>query len=200
MASPEVQARLQEVDATGQRNLEAINARIQSHVPRFNGEMVALVNSTDAIERKIPAFWQLVDEIGAFNEGNVACRRGCSHCCHIAVLLTVEEAQVIGRRIGRPPAHAPPRTDADDFDYGYHSPCTFLVDGECSIYENRPLACRVHYSLDVDALLCELTPPEPKPVPFMNDLPFMMAFLQMLGMPQRVPVLGEIRDFWPTRG
>ena len=34
------------------------------------------------------------------------------------------------------------------------SPCTFLVNDQCSIYEHRPFNCRSLASVDRDALTC----------------------------------------------
>jgi hypothetical protein len=199
--SPEVQARIALGDAYALAANERINARLTPHIAKFNARINALMRSRRNADFCIPAFWAIVDEMMAFNAPDVACKRGCNHCCHTQVLVTTEEARVIGQRIGRKPERvaAPGRTraDIDKFDFGYHNPCTFLIGGECSIYENRPLPCRTQYSLDVDALMCELTPHESKPVLYLNPHPFLMAFLQMLGVPHVVPVLGDIRDFFP---
>lgn len=200
--SPEVRARIAEGDADIQARLARINQRITPHFGRVKARINALVRSKRNADYCIPAFWAIADEMMAFNRDDVACRRGCNHCCHTQVFLTTDEAEVIGKRIGRKPQHvAAPgrgRDDRESFDFGYHNPCTFLIDGECSIYENRPLPCRLQYSLDVDALMCELTPPESKAVPYLNPHPYLMAFLQMLGVPEVRPVLGDIRDFWPV--
>lgn len=199
--SPEVQARLARGDAVETERMERINERVQPHVARFNARIGELVRSKRNADHCIPAFWAIVDELMAFNGDDVACKRGCSHCCHVQVLITQDEADVIAKRIGRKarfftgPSRG--REDVKTFDWGYHNPCTFLVEGECSIYENRPLPCRTQYSLDVDALMCELTPPESKRVPYLNPHPFLMAFLQMLGVPQRAPKLADIREFFP---
>lgn len=197
--SPEVQARLAEGTALHEQRTERINARMVPHIPRFNARLNELMRSKRNADYCIPAFWRVVDEMSAFNTGDVACSRGCSHCCHIQVLIAEDEADVIGKRIGRKPRKVPhrERIDTKAFSFGYHNPCTFLVDGECSIYEHRPLACRIHYSLDIDALLCELGPGESPPVPYLNPHFFMMPFLQMLGVPHVVPTLGDIREFFP---
>lgn len=199
--SPEVRARLAEGAALHQKRVDAINARLMPMIPKFNKRATELVRSARSADYCIPEFWRLVDEMAEANKGNVACKRGCNHCCHTCVLVTQDEADVIGKRIGRKAVQIDPpgRTRGDGFDYGYHNPCTFLVDGECSIYENRPLACRLQYSVDIDSLLCELTPDEPPidAVPYLNPLPFNKAFLQMLGVPHVVPVLADIREFFP---
>lgn len=199
--SPEVQARLAQGSAPHMERMERIQARIAPHMTRFNARINALIRSRRNADYCIPEFWRIVDEMMAFNKDDVGCKRGCSHCCHIQVLVTQDEADVIGKRIGRKAAYVKPpgrgRKDVAGFDTGYHNPCTFLVDGECSIYENRPLPCRLHYTLDVDGLLCELAETESPPVPYLNPHPFMMAFLQMLGAPDVMPILGDIRELFP---
>jgi Fe-S-cluster containining protein len=198
--SPEVRARLLDgFELVTQWRMNRINQRIRPLIPNANRRMTELLRSQRNAAHCIPEFWRVVDELMRATNGGVACKRGCSHCCHIAALITQDEADVIGKRIGRKARRIEPpgRTSAKGFDSGYHNPCTFLVDGECSIYENRPLVCRTQYSLDVDALLCELGPGESPPVPYLNPHMFNMAFLQMLGVPDVIPVLGDIRDFFP---
>jgi Fe-S-cluster containining protein len=83
----------------------------------------------------------------------VRCRRGCAHCCRIRVDVTADEADLLAElvRAGRahpdrarldlqrdwstPEAfHGRPRAEAD---------CVFLgEDGACTVYEDRPSACR----------------------------------------------------------
>jgi hypothetical protein len=105
---------------------------------------------------------------------------------------------VIGVQIKRKPEPAKQRRNADDVPWGYDHPCTFLVNNECSIYENRPTVCRVHYSLDVDALMCELTPPESKAVPFLNDMNYQLTLLKLIQSVGVVPSVAEIRELWPV--
>lgn len=199
--TPEVQTRLAESPQLLQARVDRINARMFPHFERLTKDITALQHSKRSADYCIPKFWALIDEVMTHNGNDVACHKGCSHCCHVQVLITQDEANVIGKRINRKPRYIRPpgrgKNDRDTFDWGYHNPCTFLVNGECSIYEHRPLPCRVQYNVDIDALLCELTPPETKPVPYLNPHPFLMAFLQMLGVPHVRPVLADIREFWP---
>jgi Fe-S-cluster containining protein len=108
--------------------------------------------------------------------GGIACRQGCAHCCHIPVLLTTAEADEIARATGRVrakhPAHGAraaellqssnserllqeARAGAEDRYTG--QPCPFLQsDQTCGIYDVRPLACRMHFSLADDERPCRL--------------------------------------------
>lgn len=101
-----------------------------------------------------------------------ACRPGCSHCCYIPVAMTDVEARLLGERVGRKPAQMDKALRAEAAladrlgpvrlpgapakNAGYSDPCPFLSHGRCSIYEHRPLACRVHLNMDVDDYLCAL--------------------------------------------
>ena len=98
----------------------------------------------------------------AFRDGGIACRVGCSFCCHLRVMVRPHEAIALYRELGSgipkaqaaqvrqrvldtaaqvrrlgPQAHAAARL-----------PCAFLVDGSCSVYAARPLACAGFHSLD----------------------------------------------------
>jgi hypothetical protein len=181
------------------RNAEAINGRMEPRMlERVNGRMNAVLASRESPRDKVAAVWEIADELfGAVVGDNVACRRGCTHCCHIAVGVVGVEADLIGQRIGRAPVPVPGRTDFENFDYGYHNPCTFLKEGECSIYEHRPLACRVYYSLDIDDLMCVLTPPESAQVPSLNTFTIQEALLLASGGPGPNNQLADIREFFP---
>ncbi|KNA31031.1 hypothetical protein ADU20_27295 [Burkholderia pseudomallei] len=195
-----VNARLKVVGATARENLKAINARLLPRLPEFNRRAQAIVDSPKSKTAKIHALWELIDDVSAMNAGHVACRRGCNHCCHTEVLMSPEEAEAMGKRIGRSPCRPRLRDDRnEDFDCSYANPCTFLKDGECSIYENRPVACRACYSLDVDALLCEVPDGEPpRPVPHMNPTPFNIVLLHIV-QPQTASCMADIREFFPAR-
>lgn len=193
-----VQARLKVFKIHSERNAAEFNARTDpKKLERLSARFEAIQRSAKSPHNKLAAFWEVADEMYRDVGGNVACKRGCSHCCHIAVGVMTVEAELIGKRIGRKPRTVPGRTHFRDFDYGYHNPCTFLRDGECSIYEHRPLACRIHFNLDIDPLLCELTPPESSPVPMFNTREHQFGALLLMGGPSNHNRLGDIREFFP---
>ena len=102
------------------------------------------------------------DHEGPATRARIACKRGCSHCCHANVEVTIVEAIAVARRVAgdvrlraRVIAGAP-RVDGippwTRFDL--RIPCALLGDdGACSIYDVRPRVCRAHVSYDVK--LCE---------------------------------------------
>ena len=97
--------------------------------------------------------------IHAFGRLPIACKKGCSHCCHIWASATAPEILSIAKvvrehgdqAIGKVRA-AHEETKQFDFDSrGEHPyPCPMLEDHACSIYERRPKACRLAASADAE--------------------------------------------------
>jgi Fe-S-cluster containining protein len=102
--------------------------------------------------------------IEARKQPGFACGAGCAWCCHQQVSLAPAEAVAIARHVltNFPPdalAALKSRLAAlDDRSRGLgvwgraklKTPCAFLVDNKCSIYEVRPLRCRSLYSRDTE--------------------------------------------------
>jgi hypothetical protein len=90
----------------------------------------------------------------------VACREGCSFCCHLQVMVHPHEAIALAVHVqARPPAEgggllkelllaaAARRTLPDGATPVPAMPCAFLTGGRCSVYGLRPAACAVYHSL-----------------------------------------------------
>lgn len=84
----------------------------------------------------------------------IACRAGCSWCCHLPVMTSPPEVRLAWAHARRT---LPPGTleaiarEARELDVSVPRPCPFLVDDRCSVYAARPLACRGWNSTDADA-------------------------------------------------
>jgi Fe-S-cluster containining protein len=104
------------------------------------------------------------------------CKRGCSFCCHVLVELSISELaralEFVGERFtpvqfdalkARAAISADGARGTTFLTYPVQ-PCAFLVDGECSIYEARPLACRAEHSFDVAACKKSYETSEDEPV------------------------------------
>jgi Fe-S-cluster containining protein len=94
----------------------------------------------------------------------VACKKGCSHCCHIWVSVTAPEVLHIAKIVGQRSKTAIEKvrlasehTKNYDFNTRYHHPypCPLLEDHACSIYDVRPEVCR--FAASVDAEICDRT-------------------------------------------
>jgi Fe-S-cluster containining protein len=126
-----------------------------------------------------------------------ACARGCGHCCHVSVPITEFEAQMIAEGIGVKAQVVKQSKRPDISQFGSHTPCPFLANGECSIYEVRPLTCRMHMNFDQDNYWClheNWQKPEAE-IPRPNIQPLEQAY-HMLPAKTK-PIVADIRDFFP---
>jgi Fe-S-cluster containining protein len=181
--------------------LAAINER---HLPAIKRRMIPLFtarNQPDEVKTRffLDSLDPLTREVGAL----AACRKGCSHCCNIAVAINQAEAAVIGRRIGRKPAKPANRAmeGRDEFGasiaLGFDKPCPFLKEHQCSIYDVRPLACRSHFNMDIDAELCRVDLGNNR-VPLYKTTDLDVIGVYAAGGPHKM-VVADIREFFPPQ-
>lgn len=125
-----------------------------------------------------------------------ACRKGCSHCCNMAVGISTYEAHLIGKHIGVAPVNH--RTDLDGIPgsiTGFMNvPCPFLKNNECSVYEVRPVACRTHFNLSEFPDLCDIKNYPGNTVPGPNFTSVWGAQVRIHGDTSE---FGDIRHFFP---
>jgi Fe-S-cluster containining protein len=143
---------------------EAINRsrRFQMEQPReLVNEALALPGKVAKMNAKpMIRINPILDLAGKFSKAvqpYTACQDGCSHCCHIEVAITGIEALQLGSKIGVKPAKLSPAKLRPKGSFSYETPCTFLVNNRCSIYEHRPFACRNHSSFEPTDEPCKLT-------------------------------------------
>jgi Fe-S-cluster containining protein len=189
---PKVQARLRTSDATAQRNVEAASAELRPVIGRLN----RMLETVDSRRLHPKAAMRLLRDLASRwakpLARHSACRKSCAHCCHIPVLISPLEAQVMAEDLKLRAAKPTLALEATH-EPGYHDPCVFLRGSSCSIYAHRPLICRVHLNMDADALLCELVEGAGIPVPYANSQQIQMVYAQLGG----ASGLADIRDFFP---
>ena len=199
--SEEVRARLKVSTQNALANIKVIEERMgRERRISIRKRLVGVLNSRDTPWIRLRQVYDLLGEQNAFYEGNVACRKGCAHCCHIAVAVPKAEAEMIGMAIGRKPKKVAAHKVQGHYSsqsYGYHTPCPFLKDNQCSIYENRPLACRKLVNADIDDLLCRLTAPPGPPVPYLDMMEFDFAAVAICGSRHGVKT-ADIREYFPS--
>jgi Fe-S-cluster containining protein len=89
------------------------------------------------------------------------CLKGCHHCCFHPITVTPEESSVLKRhfrKIDQDRLKAQRFHFRDDQPIAYaERACVFLKEGECSVYEDRPVICRLTHvkSLPADCHLEE---------------------------------------------
>jgi Fe-S-cluster containining protein len=122
----------------------------------------AIHEATGSIVGELTDDFFATDPTGPDVRKRIACSKGCSHCCHANVEVTIVEAIAVARRVAADDALAASvRASAPKVDgippwtrYDFRIPCPLLgKDGACSIYDARPRVCRAHVSYDVK--LCE---------------------------------------------
>lgn len=138
---------------------------------------------------------RLADRVTRAAAPHVACTKGCSHCCHISVVITEFEARQIGKACGIRPERVRKSGKQDELVAKYFGvPCPFLADGLCSIYAHRPLSCRTHVNLAATSFFCDTQiRPEWSFVPSLNLSGFQLAY----GWLFQDEVAADLRDFFP---
>lgn len=88
---------------------------------------------------------QHFDEAVTRSPGSFACRAGCDRCCQRFSVFEVEAApiRVALTRIASSDPVLRRRISEQGRDVDSTS-CALLIDGLCSVYEQRPLICRSH--------------------------------------------------------
>ena len=78
------------------------------------------------------------------------CKKGCTYCCSYYVTISDIEIQFIEKNNKKIKRKKQFNTD----NKGVGTPCLFLKNGACSIYESRPYVCRRHVVLTPDNSVC----------------------------------------------
>jgi Fe-S-cluster containining protein len=205
-----VAVRLQVVHINAERNVARMHAqggKLSSDAAQ-EARCAAIEASPKSRANKIAALWKWADEAGEEMMPHTACRKRCSHCCHIAVLVPKAEAELIaartGHKLGRPTVQrggdpstrTVPGRGYEDIPWGYEHPCTFLKAGRCSIYAHRPMMCRTHFNFDNDELLCKCTlAPETTTLPMWDHMRSSIALAKVCGLHGQV---ADIREWFPA--
>lgn len=185
-----------------EENYDAIMERSGAEIERLCGRVLDKVMESQAPKvRKVVRLREIGHQIAALIGPNTPCKRGCSHCCHIAVAVTKTEADLIGEYTGRVPAILPARSGQemiDNINAGIKSylgvPCVFLgVEGECTIYPVRPIPCILHHTVAPDSTCCDTT----KGVQRVPALDVHSVSIAMGFVCQDEPI-ADLREFFPS--
>lgn len=131
-----------------------------------------LSNTTlfSAIESLYAAIDGMNDSIMALAQRQnrkVACQKGCHWCCHQAVYANSYElhflsekiksrhsAQKISKWAEISDAKLAVTANMNEQELAtYKSPCPLLENGACSVYDARPMACRIYLSTKLETCL-----------------------------------------------
>jgi Fe-S-cluster containining protein len=173
---------------------ESVTPELKAHVTSLP-KRITQISARPVIRLKevLNTADQIFDQAGKF----AACARGCGHCCHVSVPITQFEARYMGENLGITPVELKQSVKHELSEYGSHTPCPFLANGECSIYEYRPLTCRMHMNFDRDNYWClheNWQKPEAE-IPRPTIQPIIDAYHMTIS--SVAPIMADIRDFFP---
>lgn len=145
---------------------------------------------------KLRRIYVLMDEISQARSNYVACSNGCADCCRINITITKLEASQLSQASGRTAADVVQSKEHLINEF-WGNPCPFLVNDSCSVYDDRPLACRMHASYYINASACksESTEDQGFPLVVFNGL---KEALHTVAMEKQGSVFADIRDFFPV--
>ncbi len=153
--------RLTERKATLQANSAMVYSAITAAFPStlqvsLNKKLAAIFHDNATLKSKIKRLQALTTEARQPIASCVPCKKGCSACCYIQVELSQAEAELIGEAVHRAPVQFSPghHTTGNELLGRPDTPCPFLKEDACSIYDVRPIVCRNFVIADIDNLLC----------------------------------------------
>jgi len=165
----------------------------------------AISMENSSLKSKSRKFFLLADEFNKTAGKYSVCHKGCAYCCYLPTMIYAHEAEALGQAAGIQPAPLPYRERsvvlADAFKHA-GSPCPFLrKDKVCSVYEHRPLICRLHHSLNNAPEDCVV-------IEKRTEVPIAKIDPDLIEMPYHALVLhhrpkepwGIIQMFFPNRG
>jgi Fe-S-cluster containining protein len=138
--------------------------RAQRNEGRLRTQLTQLARAP-AIRQKIYWLRELAATFGDAVAPHAACTSGCAACCYQPVAVTLQEAEVIANETGAR-MQTPERWNTEAEMQYVGKACSFLQDSRCTIYKSRPMACRLMFNMDIDALLCQMVPGALSHVPY----------------------------------
>lgn len=190
-SSPELPQRINERLASAGDIANMRSGLVDRRVLQQVNQLLTQARSAGTRPKRVLWLKRAADTFSDAVAPHAACKKGCSHCCHISVKLTEPEALEIGKAIGAPPssdaAERPERVVENEA-------CPFLRNESCSIYEHRPIVCRTHFNMDGDNLLCQIVPGVAVPVPYMDNRAILLGALLLGGGSPRI---ADVRDWFP---
>lgn len=190
-SSPELPQRVNERLASAGEVAEMRSALVDRAALRQVNQLLVQARNAGTRPKRVLWLKRAADTFSAAVAPHAACRKGCSHCCHISLKFTEAEAIEIGKAIGIPPS-----SDAADKPERLveNEPCPFLRDETCSIHPHRPIVCRTHFNMDGDDLLCQIVPGAAVPVPYIDNRAILLGTLLVGGTSPRI---ADVRDWFP---
>ena len=130
-----------------ERLVTQMPASLAEREAKFSSQLIrAKLNPAKKLER----LYSFMNELYSHILKYTPCRKGCNACCHYKVSVSdIEIAHIEAHTKKRRNKKFLPKSE-------FHgTPCPFLHQGSCSIYEARPLVCRRHVTLTSTSYWCD---------------------------------------------
>lgn len=154
---------------------------------------VGICNENASYRTRCAKLVALAEKLNDALRPQALCRAGCSHCCSLTTLIYRHEAVAIAEVSGYRMYDLPARP----YDIAlklanryFGTPCPFLIDQRCSVYEVRPLVCRLHHALNDDLAACDSS------VPLQARAKLLSYDVDVVEMPYHLLVRSRGREPW----
>lgn len=175
--------------------LDGLSPQLKAHVESLP-KRIEVMNARASV--KLAEIHKTADLVYSQASAHSACVKGCSHCCYQAIPIASFEARYIGEHIKTSPVELKRSNPRDEMLFSDKTPCPFLNNDNCTIYEFRPLTCRTHVNFDKDNYWCRYEnwdkPGAVIPKPVLQPL---FSAYHFLGG-RFDPIICDIRDFFPN--
>lgn len=182
----------------------AADSSVRAMLPQLTRRLQQIEAASYPSSQKMWELHSVLKDVRAVSQASMACKEGCSSCCHMRVLLSQAEADAIGLAIGVAPVVLPKtHSPRSQNKFGKATPCTFLnAHGKCAIYEHRPIMCINHVNMDLTPELCSFEHWErytsgksTKGIPSLGFPDPVRSTYQNIS---KGTVVGDIRSFFPA--
>ena len=190
-------AHLPAAETAAARNMAAVKRASTAKLDDLRQQLHQAQTPSVPAGAKVIRLRHIAGEWSKLFSSKTACNSGCSHCCHLDVLVPRSEAKLMAKAMGRKISEPVEKRDmerASQQALFLGTPCTFLVENECSIYAHRPMMCRTLVNMDSMDILCRLVPGVEVPVPYLNTMILKGYFAYLTQTEQ----FADIREWFPT--
>lgn len=138
--------------------------------------------------KKLWRLYELMDELATHTEKFTPCDKGCNCCCTYPVTVSDIEIQIIEDNCGAKRNELIVKQERESF-----TPCPFLKNGTCSIYDARPFVCRRHVTMTETNEWCQPEVAYKYSFPLLSFTEIDKSYDQIRGQNGK-PLLVDIRD------
>ena len=175
----------------------SISSKIHKLVANFEAWIEQSPRQTVEIVKRVHKLVDQFVKLAGVAEDS-PCTVGCAACCKHSVSVTISEAHAIEQIYNLEPVFIDMENGQFFRDDGQKYEgllCPFNQEGQCQIYEWRPIVCRSYFSQEESAVYCSF--PDDKIVRFgYNSSPLIMHLYRQLATSGNVKGIADIRDYF----